>query len=300
MVEDVLIIGSGPAGLAAAMQLQRYGLIPRLFEHSRPGGLLWNANRVENYPGFPGGISGSDLARTFLKQMEGLKITHESVVELTWKEGVFHAKTPHNTYQARVAVIASGTRPRALTGFIIPQELLANVVYEVVNLLESAGKRMVIVGGGDAAFDYAINMARKNSVIILNRNEQVKCLPRLLDQALTCQNITYRPSTAVIKVDVCPEGGMVVECSSPCGMMEFPADYLVGAIGREPQMDFVSASLMERSADFEKMGILHFVGDVKNGMFRQVALAVGDGIRAGMLIYQTLKENADESNRLYR
>ena len=300
MVEDVLIVGAGPAGLAVALQLQRYGLIPRIFEHSHPGGLLWNANLVENYPGFPGGISGPDLAQTFLKQVEGMKITRESVVELTWKEGIFHAKTPLYTYQAKVAVIASGTKPRTLTGLAIPPELLGNVVYEIINLLESDGKRMVIVGSGDAAFDYAINLARNNSVIILNRNEQVKCLPRLLDQALTCQNITYRPGTAILKVEVCPEGGMFVECSSPCGMMEIPADYLVGAIGREPQLDFVSASLMERSADFEKMGILHFVGDVKNGMFRQVALAVGDGIRAGMLIYQTLKENADESNRLNR
>ena len=299
-MDDVLIVGAGPAGLAVALQLQRYGLVPRLFEKSRPGGLLWNANWVENYPGFWDGVSGPDLARAFLKQLGQIKITKESVVELTWKNGIFIAKTTNNIYQAKIAVIASGTKPRSLTGFAIPDEVQKDVVYEIANLLESSAKRICIVGNGDATFDYAINMARKNSVIILNRNEQVKCLSRLLEQAQTCQNITYRPNTEVIQVEVCPEGGMIVECSSPSGILKFQADYLIGAIGREPQMDFVSASLMEKSADLQEMGILHFVGDVKNGIFRQVAIAVGDGIRAGMLIYQTLKENADDSNCLFR
>lgn len=58
-MNDVLVIGAGPAGLAAALQLQRFRLTTRLFERSRPGGLLWNANRVENYPGFYNGVTGS-------------------------------------------------------------------------------------------------------------------------------------------------------------------------------------------------------------------------------------------------
>jgi hypothetical protein len=93
---------------------------------------------------------------------------------------------------------------------------------------------------------------------------------------------------------------MTVECSSPHGPVDFHADILVGAIGREPQLDFVSASVLERSTELEKMGILHYSGDVKNGIFRQTAIAVGDGIRAGMRIYQIVKENADESHRLDR
>jgi len=93
---------------------------------------------------------------------------------------------------------------------------------------------------------------------------------------------------------------MLVECSSPEKTIKFQADVLIGAIGREPQLDFVSPSLMQRSADLEKMGILHFVGDVKNGMCRQTAIAVGDGIRAGMLIHQRFMENANEVDRIQR
>lgn len=299
-MDDVLIIGAGPAGLAAALQLRRYGIRPRLLEGSRPGGLLWNANRVENYPGFSGGISGPDLVRAFLDQTEHIQITREPVLDLTWQDGVFYAKTSASVYPAKMAVIASGTKPCPLTGFTIPDTLRGQVVYEVAVLLDSAGAKMVIVGGGDAAFDYAINMSAKNSVIILNRTDQVKCLPQLFAQAQACQNITYRPNTGIIRLESTPAGGMVVECSSPKKTIKLQADILIGAIGREPQLDFVSPSLMEQSADLEKMGILHFAGDVKNGMFRQTAIAVGDGIRAGMLIHQRLLENANEADRIHR
>jgi thioredoxin reductase (NADPH) len=299
-VDEVLIVGAGPAGIAAALQLKRYGITARLFEQGRPGGLLWNANCVENYPGFPGGISGPNLVRTFLEQMKETIITPEPVTDLSWEDDLFYAKTPSRIYQARAAVIASGTKPYQLTGFTIPEELRAYVFYEVAGLLDVQGKKIVIVGSGDAAFDYAINLSRKNSVIILNRSERVKCLPLLWTRSQAFQNLSYRSGTAIKRLIGRLEGGITVECSSPQGEAAYQVDYLVGAVGREPLLDFVSASVLERSAELEKRGILHLVGDVKNGIFRQTAIAVGDGIRAGMRIYQTLEENAHESNRLDR
>jgi len=302
MVDDVIIVGAGPGGLSAALQSLRHGLVVRVFERARPGGLLWNANRVENYPGFPNGIPGPDLVRVFLAQAAagGVDITHEEVLSLTWESGLFHATTPAAVYQARAVVIASGTRQRLLTGFQVPEALRERIVYEVAGFQGLSGNRFLIIGSGDAAFDYALNLGKQNSVIILNRGEQVKCLPLLWDQAQACENIDYHPDTVIRKLEVRPEGGMVVECSSPHGPLVLQADYLVGAIGRDPSLAFVSAELPGQSSELENRGILHFVGDVKNGSFRQTAIAVGDGIRAGMCIAHALKEFADESDRLDR
>lgn len=294
VVNEVLIVGTGPAGIATALQLKRYGIMPLLFEQAQPGGLLWNANRVENYPGFPGGISGPDLARTFLEQIKELKITFEKVIHLSWEKGRFHAQTTSGIYQAFVAVIASGTRPHPLTGFSIPEDLTPYVLYEVASLLNVEGKKFVIVGNGDAAFDYAVNLSQKNTVIILNRGEQVKCLPFLWEESQANQRISYRPNTVITRANSRPGGGIIVECSCPQGQFVFQADYLVGAVGRGPQMDFISASVLKRSSELEKRGTLHLIGDVKNGIFRQTAIAVGDGIRAAMRIKQVLKEHIDE------
>lgn len=299
-MDDVLIIGAGPAGLAAALQLQRFGLNPRLLEGARPGGLLWNANRVENYPGFPGGISGSDLATLFLNQTKHIFITPELVIELTWNSGVFNAKTSNSDFQARAAVVASGTKPRPLSGFSIPDSLSKRVVYEVTSLMGETRKRMVIVGSGDAAFDYALTLSRENSVIILNRSDREKCLPLLFDKARTSQNINYRSNTEITSLKPGVERGMIVECSSPDGLIKLEADFLIGAVGREPQLGFIAPSLAEQTVELEKLGILHFAGDVKNGMCRQTAVAAGDGIRAAMLIHQRLMENANETDRIHR
>lgn len=296
-MDDTLIVGAGPAGLAAAVQLRRYGRTMHIFEAARPGGLLWNANRVENYPGFVKGVSGPTLARMFVRQLGAERITRQAVLELRWEADCFQAVTSQGVYTGRTAVIASGTKPRLLSGFTIPEELRGLVSYEVAGLRAVNGQRVIIVGSGDAAFDYALSLGRRNSVIILNRGERVKCLPLLWDRSQACTAIQYRPNTTIQRLVSSVEGGMTVECSSSSGQMIFQADTLIGAIGREPQMDFVSGPLLERMADFETRGILHLVGDVKNGIFRQSAIAVGDGIRAGMRIHQVLEENAHENNR---
>lgn len=296
-MDDTLIVGAGPAGLAAAVQLRRYGRTMHIFEAARPGGLLWNANRVENYPGFVKGVSGPTLARMFVRQLGAERITRQAVLELRWEADCFQAVTSQGVYTGRTAVIASGTKPRLLSGFTIPEELRGRVSYEVAGLRAVNGQRVIIVGSGDAAFDYALSLGRRNSVIILNRGERVKCLPLLWDRSQACTAIQYRPNTTIQRLVSSVEGGMTVECSSSSGQMIFQADTLIGAIGREPQMDFVSGPLLERMADFETRGILHLVGDVKNGIFRQSAIAVGDGIRAGMRIHQVLEENAHENNR---
>ncbi|MCS7010612.1 MAG: NAD(P)/FAD-dependent oxidoreductase [Anaerolineales bacterium] len=302
MPEDVVIIGAGPAGLTAAIQLRRYGLRPRLFEARRPGGLLWNANLVENYPGFPGGIPGPALARLFLEQATavGVEITLEAVTTLDWTGSLFRLQTSCGVTEARAAIVATGTRPRPLTGFDTPEELQDRIAYEVADWPALQGERIVIIGGGDAAFDYALNLARQNFVIILNRSAQVKCLPLLWERASACRNIAYYANTVVQRLLPRPDGRMTVECFSPQGMLTLTADRLLGAIGREPQKDFLAPTLQREAPVLEACGLLYFVGDLKNGLFRQTAIAAGDGLRAAMHLYSRLQEMTDESACLDR
>ena len=138
-VEPVMIIGAGPAGLTTAIQLKRYGIHPLLFEGEKVGGLLRNANLVENYPGFPKGVSGNKLVHLFTRQAENLHIdvTHEQVLELAYDQDLFQARTAQNVYLSRVAVIATGTKPCRINDLAIPEDLTGRVFYEVCDLLKS-------------------------------------------------------------------------------------------------------------------------------------------------------------------
>jgi thioredoxin reductase len=294
-IEDVIIIGAGPAGLSAAVQLKRYGLAPRLLEQAQVGGLLRNANLVENYPGFPGGITGWELVKLFEEQARCVSVQAicDRVMELSYSADVFQVTSRNSVYQARVAVIASGTRPRVFTEFIVPHSLQDRVLYEVYPLLDAAGLRIAIVGAGDAAFDYALNLARKNIVIILNRGDQVKCLPLLRERASAVPNISYHSGVAVTGLSGAHASGITLECTSATAGSQLNVDYLIGALGREPNVDFISPQLLENSSELEQRGILYWIGDVKNGIYRQTAIAVGDGIRAAMQIYRYFKETAE-------
>ena len=291
-VEDVIIIGAGPAGLAAAIQLKRFGVHPLLFERAKTGGLLHNANLVENYPGFPRGIRGPALVKLFVQQAEnlGIDIIYENVIELSYEQGRFTAATEGKRYNSKLAVIATGTRPVHIFGLLIPEDLEERVFYEVVDLLQVENKHIFIVGSGDAAFDYALNLSRKNRVTILNRGEQPKCLPLLWERSQKVTGLTYRNNTEVLGLTKNLSNGMLLGCRTPAGELQYNADYLVGAIGREACLDCVSEAFLRQAQELEVQGVLHTIGDVKNGIYRQTSIAVGDGVLAAMKICRHLKE----------
>lgn len=293
MTEQVVIIGAGPAGLTAAMQLRRYGLTPRVFEAGRAGGLLWNANLVENYPGFPKGIPGPQLAALFRAQAErwGVVIEPLEVLRLDHDGRRFLATTAAETIPAEYAVVASGTQPREFAPDLIPAECRPLVGYEVHPLAGLAGKTIVIVGAGDAAFDYALNLARGNEVILLNRGTQVRCLDLLRERAAAHPRVTYHTQARIVRVRAGGSCGLMVECELPDGPRTFPADFLLGALGREPRVGFVSDRVRDQAGALKAAGRLHFAGDVVNGLQRQAAIAAGDGLRAAMLIYSMIRES---------
>ena len=288
----VAIIGAGPAGLAAAIQLKRSGIEAWLFEGEQMGGLLWNANLVENYPGFAGGIPGAQLAQRFIEQATRLKIeaTGERVSRLSYQDGLFLVETEQQAYQARIAVIASGTKPRLLSGCTIDPAIQDRIFYDVYPLLNRKGCRAVIIGAGDAAFDYALNLAGENEVIILSRGEAASCLPLLRERAAANRGITYHPGTRISGLELSETGLVRVKCSHAQQSLQFQVDFVLCATGREAQLDFMAGLPQAKVERLEKDGRLYLIGDVKNGIYRQTAIAVGDGIYTGMKIFRQLKE----------
>lgn len=290
MIEDAVIIGAGPAGTAAAIQLLHYGIHPIIFEKDKVGGLIKNANLIENYPGFTNGISGRD----FIKLLEGhlerisANIVFDEVLEVNIENGISVVRTERTSLYTKYLVIGSGTKSKSPT-IGIPYNVMNKVFYEIYPLIDIKNKKIAIVGSGDAAFDYALTLEKQNQIIILNRSEKIKCRPLLFEKISRSINVIYKPNSEITEI-INSENGIILNYTSNYGDEKIQVDYLVFAIGREPQLDFLSSEIKSRISELESAGSLYLVGDVKNSIFRQVAISMGDGILAAMKIYQRIKE----------
>jgi thioredoxin reductase (NADPH) len=294
-VNRVAIVGAGPAGMMTALQLKRYGISPLLFESHETGGLLRNANLVENYPGFPGGIRGPQLVRRIKQQLEqaGVDVIHEAVLNIGMEGNTFLLETPRQTFLSSYTVIASGTKPRARTIPEPPSPQACALIYdEVAPLLHVKGKRIVIFGAGDAAFDYALNLSRANQVFILNRGTAVKCIPLLWERAQAVPAISYHAGIAIAQIIKAGAGAPAnLQCLGCEDGRSYWADYVIFAIGREPQLDFLAENVRQRQLELIAGGLLYLVGDVNHGIYRQTAIAVGDGLLAAMKLSRLILGN---------
>jgi thioredoxin reductase (NADPH) len=286
------VIGAGPAGIATAIQLKRYGIETLVFERLRLGGLLHNANLVENYPGFPGGIPGFELVKLFKKHANHLNvnISHEEVTGLTRVGSYFQMKTSKGEYRTECVVIASGTNPVTFTNVSIDSNVTDRVFYDLHALAAVENQTIMIAGSGDAAFDYALNLSRRNRVIICIRENTTKCLPLLKERAYRSPAITINYNTTVQAVKGTSIGALMIDCVTPSGREQLSGDYLIGALGRTPNLGFVQPSLMDSLSQLERHGQLYLIGDVTNGIYRQTAIAVGQGIQCAMRIYRLFEE----------
>lgn len=296
----VAIIGAGPAGIATAIQLRRYKIPFLLFEKGEVGGLLKNASLLENYPTFPEGIESRELIALFKRHLErySIEITPEEVLHLTrgleenkgGKEG-FNIHTPRGLYLSDFAVVATGTKARK---YHLIEELAAplkeRTLYEPHSIKGVEEKVIGIIGGGDAAFDYALNLSKKNQIYLFNRTNWVKALPLLVDQVKMQPQIALWENTHIVKIDRAPQKALALSLERDGWLFTLEVDYLIGAIGREPQRDFFSPVLLDQEEELIHQGLLHLPGDIKNGLFRQVTISMGDGIRTAMEIWERWKE----------
>lgn len=293
MIHDVAVIGCGPAGIAAAVQLQRAGIKPLVFEAERIGGLLNNAFLVENYPGFPNGISGMRLVKKFQQHLTAWRIPviMKRVDRIVEGKRLFtlHAD---KIYRSRFVVYAAGTSPRTLT--TDNDEAENYIVYDVIGLGRVRNKQIVIIGAGDAAFDYALGLGQYNQVTIMNRSQKRKGLPLLftrLQHGIYKKNVRYRAHTRMVSIknnEAHKKYNLVVTTRTGAEIKDIPCHYVLAALGREPQLDSLSPRLTRMHPDSNTR--FFFTGDVKNGDTRQTAIAVGDGIKAAMHITAALQK----------
>jgi len=154
----VVVVGGGPAGISAAIQSSRFGLDTVMIERNEVGGQLRTANLVENYPGFPDGIPGRDLVTRMREQLEGhpVEIATGDVTKVaTGPSVVILGKD--DPLQAKSVIVCTGLEPIRIACPIAPS--ITHIIdYDIDDTKDWHGKRVAIVGGGEAAFDRAINL----------------------------------------------------------------------------------------------------------------------------------------------
>ncbi len=299
---DVLVVGAGPAALSAAIYTTREDLSTVLIEKGVVGGLAAITDKVDNYPGFPDGVTGMDLAESLWKQAErfGTKIEFGEVTGVEDEGNLKKVITSAGDFYAKSVLIATGTDWKKLG---IPGE---DTYYaKGVHFCATCDgplyrdRKLVVVGGGNSAVQEAIFLSKFASHIdMLVRGEALRAsdiLRRELDAYKDKITIHYNTTTDEIKGD--DKGVNKVVGTGPKGRIEFDADGVFIFIGLKPTTDFLESSgVMRDEVGFvltnEDLATnvpgIFAAGDVRSGATMQVASAVGEGATAALKIREYL------------
>jgi thioredoxin reductase (NADPH) len=298
--KTVLIVGAGPAGCAAAVQCARLGLKPELVDSTgQAGGLLANAWRIENYPGLEEPVDGLTFVQRLKRQLDSFSIAIRKgrCIQLQ-QEGTLWATRLHDgtTLTARALLIATGTKP-VPAGLPNEGELTGRFLYyEVAPLLASPPQKAVVIGGGEAAFDYALSLASRGcQTTICVRSQRHKAGLRLETLVATNPNITVALQTSVTAA-TSDSDGLEIEVQRHDNSGVLPCDVVVVACGRATQLpDFLpDARGLSPTACNPGPGLtispgLYIAGDARLGALGQAGIAVGDGLHAATLAHRHLR-----------
>jgi thioredoxin reductase (NADPH) len=299
MLYDVIIVGSGPAGLAAGIYASRSGLRTLIIERETPGGELMNINLIENYPGFQDGVSGADLGSNMLTQATkfGAELEFANVEKITPRTNEKLLITSHGEYRAKTIILASGSQSRKL-GVTGEEEFINKGVFYCATCdgPRFAGKIVAVAGGGDSGLTEALFMAGFVTKAIV-----IELMPQLMATKVLQERVK-----ANSKIEV--KCGLKIEAIRGSGHLQFlelcdvktgekssiMVDGLLVRVGLVPNTVYLSGTLPLNSVgqvmvdDRMETGVrgIFAAGDVRHNSSMQIVTAVSDGATAAM---QSLK-----------
>lgn len=296
-MDNIAIIGSGPAGYTAGIYAGRANLQPVLFEGLESGGQLMLTTDVENYPGFVDGIMGPELMQVFKGQAErfGTTIKTEIIDSIESTDGGFKLKSTKEEYEFKTVIIASGASARWL-GVDGEKELQG---YGVSACATCDGfffkeKEVAVVGGGDSAMEEALFLTKfAKKVYVIHRRDQFRASQIMQDRVLNHEKIEVVWNSTVEKIN--GEGAVssifikdVVDGSEK----ELGLDGVFVAIGHDPNVGFLDGFIELDEKGYIKTGFttetstsvpgVFAAGDVADSIYRQAITAAGTGCQAAI------------------
>jgi len=302
---NVIIIGSGPAGLTAAIYAGRAELKPLVLAGQKPGGQLMDTTEVENYPGFINGIMGPELMDNMAKQAErfGSKILPENVESVDFSAQPLKVKTGKTEYLAKSVIIATGAEANWL-GLPGEQRLRGKGVSACATCdgFFFKGKDVAVIGGGDSAMEEANFLTRfANKVYIVHRRNEFKASKIMLKRSQDNPKISFVVNVAVL--DVLGEKtveGLKIKDNVSGAESVLPIQGVFLAIGHTPAAKiFATAGVQTDEKGYIKVrdntktnieGVF-VAGDVNDPRYRQAVSAAGMGCMAALDVEKYLAES---------
>ncbi len=285
---DVGVVGLGPAGIITSTELVRYGYSVVAFERGRIGGLIHLARRVDNYPGAEPSCPGTEVVEMLWEHLGRFPpVIQEGHVADIYHTGVgFGVSVGERAATVRALVLATGTQPVRLG---LPGEDLPWVYHSWTDITDLKGGTVAVIGGGDLAVDQALSLHDAGHRIeMLLRSETTRCNSALQTEMEDRREVHVRASSPVLRFEMV-HGPTVVYAKAGKEVM-LPVDAVLVSIGREPELPRLNGDLMsvDRARSMAPQG-LFVAGDVVAGRYRQVAIAMGDGLKVAMRVDEYLR-----------
>ncbi len=306
-MENVIIIGSGPAGMTAAIYTARADLKPLVAAGIQWGGLLMWTTEVENFPGFPNAVLGPTLMGDMKKQAEkfGAKFMLNDVQEVDFKSTPKRVKINDQWHETKAVIISSGTKPRTLK--LDREKEFIGRGLSVCATCDAAffkGKNVIIVGGGDSAMEEASFLTKfADNVKIMIRSDKARASAIMLERAQNNPKIEIWYNSEVVEyIGTEKLSGVKVINNNSNAIQEIPADGLFFAIGHVPttavygdQIKTDAEGYIDRTGCINTMTSIEGVfiaGDISDKIYRQAVVAAGEGCKAAIDCLRWL-ENQD-------